>query len=349
MVIKIVETSSPTEPLHTQHNPELTSAEMASLWSQYMSDSLSVCVLGYFLNVSEDQHIKNIVKYALHLSQQHLQTITGIFNKENFPIPQGFTKEDVNFDAPRLYSDPFILQYVKNMSILGIAATGVAVGLSTRTDVNELFSECSASAIELNNRTKDLLLSKGLYVRPPYIPNPDQVDFVNKQSFLTGFFGDRRPLNAIEITHLFINTQTNIIGRSLLIGFTQVAKSKKVRELVMRGVELAKKHVEIFTSKLVDENVPAPMTWDSGVVDSTVSPFSDKLMLFHTSAMIAAGIGNYGAAIATSQRRDLATIYYRLQTEVMQYEEDCANLMIKEGWLEQPPLAPDYKALANRE
>ncbi|WP_342453804.1 DUF3231 family protein [Ammoniphilus resinae] len=286
--------------------------------------------------------------YALHLCQKHIQTLTEILNKGNFPIPYDFTQEDVKLDAPRLYSDSFILQYIKNMAILGIAATGVATGLTTRSDVNEFFTECIASATELNNRAKNLLLSQGLYVRPPYIPNPDHVDFVEKQNFLTGFFGDRRPLNAVEITHLFNNTQTNIIGRALLIGFTQVAQSKEVREILMRGVEMAKKHVNIFSSVLIDENIPAAMTWDYGATDTTVPPFSDKLMMFHTTALIAAGIGNYGTAVAASPRRDLGSYYYRLFMEVAQYAEDCANLMIKNGWLEQPPLAPNYKALANR-
>ena len=68
-----------------------------------------------------------------------------------------------------------------------------------------------------------------------------------------------------------------------------------------------------------------------------------------TTALIAAGIGNYGAAIATSPRRDFGVHYGRLFLEVTEYTEDCANLMIKNGWLEQPPLAPNYKALANQE
>ncbi|WP_134701355.1 DUF3231 family protein [Ammoniphilus sp. YIM 78166] len=332
----------------TEHNTGLTSAEMGTLWSQYISDKMVICILSYFLEKIEDEQTKSVVAYALSLSLNQVKRIREIFNKENFPIPYGFTEQDVNKDAPRLFSDSLILQYVKNMSILGMASTSVAVGITTRSDVNEFFTDCLASATKLNNWAKDLLLIKGLYVRPPFIPNPDHVDFVTKQHFLTGFLGDRRPLNAIEITHLFNNTQTNIIGRALLIGFTQVAESKEVREILMRGVEMSKKHIELFSSLLIDENIPAAMTWDYGTTDSTDAPFSDKLMLFHTTALIAAGIGNYGAALAASPRRDIGALYYRLFMEVAQYAEDCANMMIKNGWLEQPPLAPDYKALANQ-
>jgi hypothetical protein len=31
--------------------------------------------------------------------------------------------------------------------------------------------------------------------------------------------------------------------------------------------------------------------------------------------------------------------------EVMAYGSDCADLLIKNGWLEEPPLSPDREAL----
>jgi hypothetical protein len=38
---------------------------------------------------------------------------TSIFKSVNFPIPKGFSEEDVNLDAKKLYSDVFILNYLK--------------------------------------------------------------------------------------------------------------------------------------------------------------------------------------------------------------------------------------------
>ncbi|GAA3332464.1 hypothetical protein GCM10020331_092700 [Ectobacillus funiculus] len=38
--------------------------------------------------------------------------------------------------------------------------------------------------------------------------------------------------------------------------------------------------------------------------------------------------------------------YSRLLIEILKFAEDGANIMISEGWLEQPPMAVDRKKLA---
>ncbi|MCY8234491.1 DUF3231 family protein [Priestia endophytica] len=114
---------------------------------------------------------------------------------------------------------------------------------------------------------------------------------------------------------------------------------------MLRGKHLSQKYIEIFSDFLVKEDLPAPMAWDSAVSDSTTSVFSDKLIMFHVSAMIAAGIGNFGMAIATSPRRDLGLKYESLIPEISLYAEDGANIMIKNGWMEEPPQADDREDL----
>lgn len=81
-------------------------------------------------------------------------------------------------------------------------------------------------------------------------------------------------------------------------------------------------------------------------MDSTIPPFSDKLMMFHVTQLITGGMGNYGTSMSASTRRDLLTHYQRFIVEVGQYSEDGANLMIKHGWLEQPPQSVDRKEIA---
>lgn len=67
-----------------------------------------------------------------------------------------------------------------------------AVGLCARSDVSILFSDIVAGTLELHDRSRRLLLEKGFYARPPSLSIPDKVEFVWKESFLTGFFGERR-------------------------------------------------------------------------------------------------------------------------------------------------------------
>jgi hypothetical protein len=333
--------------MENKHNVKLTVSELGSLWTTYGTDSMLNCVLKYFLEKVEDEEIRRVLEQSLQITQKSVSTISDIFVKENIPIPQGFSeKEDVNLHAPRLYSDPFFLFYVKSMTRSTLSALSMALPSIARADIAAFFSELLSSTTKLYNLTREVLLNKGLYVRSPTIPYPQKVDFINEQSYLTGWFGERRPLNAMEITNLWTNSQTNIVGKSLLIGFAQVAKSDEVRQYMERGKKIAAKHIEVFTSILNENDLPLSITYDTGVIDSTTAPFSDKLMMLHTTSLIGAGIGNYGVAISSNIRRDLASHYNRLMAEVGKYAEDGANLLIKNGWLEQPPHAKESKILA---
>src|SRR5206468_8205341 len=75
---------------------KLTSAEQGKLWATYIGNTMSVCVLSYMLNHVQDQEIKKVLENGLGLSRQFVQFITELYTKENYPIPQGFTDEDVH-------------------------------------------------------------------------------------------------------------------------------------------------------------------------------------------------------------------------------------------------------------
>jgi hypothetical protein len=324
----------------------LTAAEMSSMWTQYINDTVSICVLSYFTNNIEDNKVKEIVDFAIDASQKNISLLKEIFEKEEFPCPIGFTKKDVNVHAPRLFSDTFVMMYLRHMSILGMAANAAAIGLGTRPDVISLHKSVLKSAIGLQEMTRELMLEQGTYIRPPFISVPDKVDFVEKQKFLSGIKSRRRALTSVEITHLFMNIQTNQIGKALIMGFLQVAQDKEVKGYLQRGKKIAQKHVDLFSDILKNNDIPAPMFWDSAITDSTTQVFSDKLILFHISAMIAAGIGNYGAAMAASPRKDIGVKYASLIPEVALYAEDGANIMIKNSWMEEPPMADDRDQLS---
>lgn len=324
----------------------LTSAEMSSMWTQYINDTVSVCVLSYFMNNIDDKKVKEIVEFAIDTSRSNISTLKEIFDREDFPYPIGFNKKDVNVHAPRLFSDTFVLMYLRHMSILGLAANTAAIGLGTRPDVISFHKSVLKSAVGLQDLSRELMLEQGTYIRPPFISVPNQADFVEKQKFLSGIKNRRRALTSLEITHLFLNIQTNQIGKALIMGFIQVAQDKEVKGYLQRGKKIAQKHVDLFSDILKNNDIPAPMFWDSAITDSTTQVFSDKLILFHISAMIAAGIGNYGAAMAASPRKDIGLKYASLIPEIALYAEDGANIMIKNSWLEEPPMADDRDQLS---
>lgn len=332
-----------------EHNVELTTGEISNLWTQYMSDSLSLCILTHSIDKAKDVEIKDVLEYARSLAESHIEQITEFLNKENFPIPRGYTLEDdVNMSAPALFTDTFMLVYMHVMTLLGLTGYAGSVATSSRPDQISYFAECNKETMELYKRIANLMLHKGIYSKPPRINTPKEVDFVNNQRYLTGWFGKKRPLSAMEISGVSFNMVKVVVKVVLEIGFAQVCQTKEVRKFFQRGKNLCEKEFGDLSSILTNDDLSSPNSWVSEVTSSTVSPFSDKLMLNHIVFLVSAAIGYYGAGLSVSQRRDLALEYSRFIAETGLYVEDGAQLLIKNGWLEQPPLSDDRKNLAKK-
>ncbi|KKI94073.1 hypothetical protein WQ54_00600 [Bacillus sp. SA1-12] len=335
----------------TENHKMLTSAEIACIWTAFMNDSMSKCILSYFLKHVEDAEIRSIVQLTYDLSSTHIEKLTSLFQEEGIPLPTGFTIEkDINHNAPRLYTDLFMLTYINHMAKVGLFAYSGFISMSARKDIRSYFREGLQETSNLYDESTDVSLSKGIFIRAPYIAYPSQTDFVDNKKYLSGFtiFSKQRPLNTIEISHLFMNIQTNVIGSKLALGFAQISSEEKIQKWMIRGSEISKKHVQIFTKALINNNIQPPISSDISITDSTIAPFSDKLAMFHMSLLSTAGIGNYATAASASQRSDLVLNYERLSLEIAQYAKDGADIMIQNNWLEQPPGTLDKEKLSKK-
>jgi hypothetical protein len=65
-----------------------------------MNDTMACCVLRYFLHNVKNNIIGNVLHFALDLSVSHIGSIKQYFTDKDYPIPIGFTDEDVNVYAP---------------------------------------------------------------------------------------------------------------------------------------------------------------------------------------------------------------------------------------------------------
>lgn len=332
----------------TKTNPgeKLTSAEMGKLWATYMGNSMSKCILSYYLQHVDDQDIKILLENALKLSMEFLKTTEEIFKKENFPIPKGFSEEeDLNAGAPRLFEDEYYVYYLKYIAKAGMSIYNVAVPLVFRKDVEEFFTYCMDSTMALMKQIKDLLMGKGLIIKPPSIPVPDKVEFVH-QDFLNGFFRNVRPLHALDIAHLYDNIENNVASKALIMAFSQVVKSEKIRELFISGKDFTHRHIELYMEKLHNEDLPTPSFLDHLVTTSTFAPFSDKLMLFHKMDMFSMKIRSFGNSVAVNGRHDIGFMYTRALMQISTFVEDAAKIMIENGWMEQVPYAAERDRIA---
>ena len=279
------------------------------------------------------------------MSNNHLQEATNLFNKEKLPIPDGFTDNDVNINAPRLFSDAFYLQYLGYMARVGMQSYSLILNQIARSDIRDYITKHIYESIDLYNSSAELRLSKGTFVRAPQVEAAKEVQYKKSQSFILDWFGEKRPLLTRKITHIFPIIFSNIIGRAISTGFGQVSKEKKHYDYMFEGKNLSTKQIGSLTSLLTDEGIPIPSSSWSNVTDSTVAPFSDKLMLNHQIILCSSAIGNLGMALADTMRGDLQAKYVGFTAEIMKYAKDGADILIDRKELEQPPQAIKHENL----
>ncbi|WP_040203398.1 DUF3231 family protein [Neobacillus jeddahensis] len=324
----------------------LTAAELSALWLQYSGDSMAICIYKYFLKIVENNEIKPILESALQLAEDHITKISEFLKSANFQVPIGFTESDVNLNAPRLFSDPFLLFYSYIMTIHGITAYSLAMTNSERQDIQNYFSECMETSNELFQKIVLLAKEKPMYSSVPSIPSPHGPEFMESTGIISNLIGDKRPLNSSEISTLFFNSKKTGFIKSLSLAFSQVAKSEEVRNFMVKNVKLAGKDADSFNTILQQDYLPIPEKWDAEISDSTVAPFSDKLMMFHAGFLVNAALSYYGASLGSSFRSDIITNYYKVFTHAMEAGAFAYNIMVKHGWLEKQPESIDRKFLS---
>jgi hypothetical protein len=331
--------------MENQPKVQLTAPEITNLWQQFILESLDVCLKKYVLAHIEDADIRSVFKYALSLSENHIEKVKHFFNQEKYPLPIGFTDKDVHLNAPRLFSDVFWLKYIQIMSANGMPNYSLAISTSVRSDIRDYFSQCNTEATELYNKSMDVLLSKGLFIRPTHFPVPDRQEFIKNNSLLSNLIGHRKPLNGFEISHIYFNLQKTNMAATLLLGFSQVTQSKKIHEIITRILDTAVKHSDLFQSILKEDHIDLPRTWENEVTNSKTPPFSDKLMMSHAALALSTAIFYYGTALSNTMRKDLVGHYMGIIAKDLIVAEDAQNIMVDNGWLEQPPQSIDHEAL----
>ncbi|MGM0753861.1 MAG: DUF3231 family protein [Bacillota bacterium] len=127
--------------------------------------------------------------------------------------------------------------YLRQMGKVGMIIYSGAASLTVREDILEFFQQALQFSSDLYRKTTETVKEKGILVRPPYIDYPEKVEFIMEKSYMSSSlnpFVNRRPLNAVEISHLFLNlflnTETNLLVSMIATSFAQMAQSKEVRK-----------------------------------------------------------------------------------------------------------------------
>ncbi|MFD0697339.1 DUF3231 family protein [Paenibacillus sp. GCM10027628] len=333
--------------MNAKHAVGLSSTEIAALWTTYITETMSICLTKHFIKYMEDNEVKPILTMALELAETHIAEIRNIFEKEKFPIPQGFTDADVDLSAPSLFFDLFPLSYAYTLGRMGLLTYGMFVTKVAREDIRLFFTNNLHASTDLYNKSVQLMLEKGIYDRPPFIPYPEHAEFLKeKETFLSKWLEPHRPLNVLELSEMFFIVERNYFGLIVLTAFIQVTKDEKIKSHLIRGKELALKQINFINETLIKDDLLGNTMVNTEVTTSNVSPFSDRLILNLVNMLNSTAVTHLGQALSVATRFDLAAEFVKLMNDVLQYGKDGMDILIERNWFEEPPHAPDRKALA---
>lgn len=315
-----------------------TSSEINYLWITYMAECMSCAMLKHMVAKSKDPDFRSVLQLALDSSSQNIIAIEDIFNSLHHPIPDGFGEKDVDANAPELFAEEFSVRYTKLMSRYILINHTSAFSDSSRADIKDLFSSAIEKSKGVIQKADQVLLAKGLFPKSPNLELPDCLEYVHDKNYYGSFLmKSDRPLNTVEISNIFNVIDFKTSMRALKQGFAQVTKSDQVRNHLNRGVRMADKQLEILGSLLEKDNLPKPEILNDLITDSTQSPYSDRLIMFHASIAMARIILAYGVGLTNSARKDIVQVFTRLMVEILEFSKDGTDIMIENGWLEQVP------------
>lgn len=328
-----------------KHNVRLSSAEIGGLWTTFIQGSMTVCLIKYFLHHLSDEEIKPILEKSYQIYSGQIEEIKRIFSEEKIPIPDEFTDDDLNLSAPPLFYDSFALTFVYAMSRMNMINFSFITSNMAREDIRAFFSNCLSDALTQYNESTQLMLEKGLYDRPPLVVYPTENKYIEKETYLTKIIGEKRPLNVVEITDMFFNIERNYFAIVLCTGFLQVVKDKEIFEYIKDGKNISEKQITFINDKLKEENLIGTISIPMVVTGSTISPFSDKLIVTLFHALNGIDITLIGHAQAFSMRTDLVAFYTKTIGEIFLYAAKGFKLLVNRRWIQEPPGTVDRMKL----
>lgn len=327
-------------------NAPITSSELANLWMAYQEKTMLQRILEHFIEHADDKE-RQLLQSHYNSAAKNVKMITSIFQEEGAVIPIGFTESDVHKGAPKLYDYMYDIMYLHMMTKVEMSLYALFTGMSYRKDIEEFFIGLTSESQAMNSQSTQFLLEKGVLVRPTFVSMPKEVNFVKDKSYMGGlnWFSDKRSLNTVEVSLIHHAIETNLIGMQLMIGFAQVATDKEVQTYFTKGMKLSKKIESDLGEFLRQSYIEPPASHAGKATTSKTAPFSDKLMMYNTSLLGSFGLGSNALGGAFSLRSDLPAKMALLAKDIFTFAQEGGKIMIKNGWMEEPPQMEDRNQL----
>lgn len=304
-------------------------------------------VVEHMMSKNEDAEGTQILQEFYKGESNFVNEISKVFEQEGAALPVGFTENDVNMSAPQMFDDIFHIDYLRLMMKIASGLHALHLTMAYRKDMMELYKNFSTFAEEFLEKTTQYLLKKGALTKSPSVSLPNHTEFVRQKEYRSGskLFGHKRSLTTVEVAYLYQAIESNVTGMKLMTGFGQGAKEKEVQEYFFRGKELSKKIISKLSDVLLDSDINPPSASSGHVTASTETPFSEKLMLYNTALLSSFSLGSNALGSSFSLRNDLPRHMAVFAKDILEFASDGGNILIKYGWMEEPPQMEDRTQL----
>lgn len=320
-----------------QSNADLTSTEVSNLWSAFLKNSMEIRFYEYFMETTADSEIINVVEKMLNHTRKSIENVKDLLLMGNISIPLGITEQDVNLKAQKFFSDTFTLFFCLDLTLFSISTLSRALADCTRNDVRIHFHMNLEFYISNQKEVNELMLARGIYLRPPTIAVDSVVDFVGA-NYLGGILGGLRPVNVAEIANLARIIHRAQFSKMVFVAFSKIATIDHISKHFLKGRDEIQRVLDSLQEVLEQENIPISSLGDYQIFEVEEPPFSDRLMLLFINLCLGIFCFNLVSEAMTSCfRSDIVLKFTKIKMNMMKYYGEGLKLMIKEGWLERLP------------
>lgn len=319
--------------------PKISSAEIGALWMTYHKKTMILRMLEYFIEKADDIKARNLMSSLWEELHPKVIEIETIFENEGAVVPEGFTKKDVNLEAPKLWENDFDILFSRILKEISTGMYALHITIAYREDIVEFYKQLTNITESYYNLFTQYLLEKAALPRPPFVNMPKTIDYITDKSYMKGtnIFGNKRLLNTVEFGVIYRQIESNSIGVQLMKGFSQCSKDEQVRKYFDKGMQLSNEFLKASSDILLQNNIKPTSSPGATVTNSTTAPFSDKLMMFCNYLLGGFSLGGQGFSAAFIWRNDLKAQIVVEGKDIFEYIQEGVELMMKKGWLEEPP------------
>ncbi len=318
---------------------KIGASEYGALWVTYHKKTMILRILEHFIETSDNKKAKQLLTGLHEKLHSKVEEIKEIIQNEGTVVPIAFTSEDVNLDAPALFSEGFEIMFSRILKEISLGMYTLHTILSYRKDIIKLYKELSDLSQAYFAQFTNFLLEEGILQKPITVNLPKSNSFVTEKSYIKGsnLFGEKRPLTVVEFGILYHGIETNVIGMKLMDGFSQCAKDEDVKKYFLKGKGLSKEMIKETEEILLQNDIQPKIPSGGTTTNSNVAPFSDKLMMYCTYLLSNFSIGGEGFGTGFSMRKDLNLKFGIYGKDTYEYMREGVSLMISKGWMEEPP------------